>query len=50
MIAFFDPNEIQSFSGWIDRVIEDAALYVPSSPGFIGELSEGFVRSVAFQL
>ena len=50
MIAFFDSNDIQRFSGWIDQHIEDASLYVPSSPGFIGELKEGLVRSVAFQL
>lgn len=50
MIAFFDANEVQRFSGWLDHHIRHASSYVPSRPGFLGELAEGLVRSVAFQL
>lgn len=50
MIAFFGPDEVQHFSDWIDRHIFDASLYVPSRPGLMGELTEGLVRGVAFQL
>ena len=50
MIAFFEADEVQRFSAWIDQHIQEATLYVPFRPGLMGELTEGLVRSVAFQL
>lgn len=50
MIAFFEVKEVQRFSAWIDQHIQDATLYSPYRPGLMGELTEGLVRSVAFQL
>lgn len=50
MIAFFDAKEVQRFAGWINQQILEASLYIPLRPGFVGELKEGLVRSVAFQL
>ena len=50
MIAFFEAKVVQHFAGWINQHIREASLYVPRKPGLIGEMKEGLVRSVAFQL
>ena len=50
MIAFYESKEIHQFKGWIDRHLREASLYVQLKPSFIGDLKEGLVRSVAFQL
>ena len=50
MIAFFEAKVVQQFAGWINQHIREASLYVPLKPGLIGEMKEGLVRSVAFQL
>ena len=50
MIAFFEGKEIERFAVWIGQQMHLASSYIPLKPGLIGELKEGLVRSVAFQL
>ncbi|MES1978391.1 MAG: phospholipase D-like domain-containing protein [Pseudomonadota bacterium] len=50
MVAFFKPDDVQRFTRWIDGHISNAAPYAPVKPGFWGELGEGLVRGLAFQL
>lgn len=50
MVAFFDPSAVARFAAWIEAQRRFTTVYSPKSPGFLGELGEGLVRSVAFQL
>lgn len=50
MIAFFDTSAVERFAAWIEAQKWLTTAYSPKSPGFLGELGEGLVRSVAFQL
>ena len=50
MIAFFETADVERFSNWIDGHIAVATTYTPRKPGLLGELGEGLVRGVAFQL
>ena len=50
MVAFFDTSAVERFAAWIETQKRLTTAYSPKSPGFLGELAEGLVRSVAFQL
>lgn len=50
MVAFFDTSAVERFAAWIETQKRLTTAYSPKSPGFLGELGEGLVRSVAFQL
>ena len=50
MVAFFDTSAVERFAAWIEAQRRFTTVYSPKSPGFLGELGEGFVRSIAFQL
>lgn len=50
MIAFFDTSAVERFAAWIEAQKRLTTPYRPKNPGFLGELGEGLVRSVAFQL
>lgn len=50
MVAFFDTSAVKRFASWIEVQKLQTVPYRPSNPGFLGELAEGVVRSVAFQL
>ena len=50
MVAFFDTAAVERFASWIEAQKLLTTPYRPNRPGFLGELGEGLVRSVAFQL
>ena len=50
MVAFFDTSAVARFAAWIEAQKLLTTPYRPNRPGFLGELGEGLVRSVAFQL
>ena len=50
MVAFFDTSAVERFAAWIETQRRLTTVYSPKVPGFFGELGEGLVRSVAFQL
>ncbi len=50
MVAFFDTSAVESFAAWIETQNRLTTVYNPKSPGLLGALGEGLVRSVAFQL
>ncbi len=50
MIAFFTADDVLRFTRWIDGHISNATPYIATKPGIFGEMGEGLVRAIAFQL
>jgi len=50
MIAFFEASVVERFATWIETQKNLTTPYELQRPGFLRELLEGMVRSVAFQL
>jgi cardiolipin synthase len=50
MFAFYEPEDVQRFAQWLERLRDSAALYNARSPSVTRAFAEGLVRSLAFQL
>jgi cardiolipin synthase len=50
MFAFHDGDAITVCSAWFERERALAAQHVPASPGLVGDVAEGLVLWVGFQL
>ena len=50
MTAFYAPQDIVRFSGWIDELARGAVRYQPGTPGIVRHVGEGLVLWLAFQL
>ena len=50
MIAFHAAPAIDEFSAWYEREQEGATRCIPGKPGFMGDLVDGLVLWVGFQL
>ena len=50
MVCFYQPNDVQRFSQWIEHRIGKAAPYHAKRPGIGVEIAEGLLLWLAFQL
>ena len=50
MVAFYEPGDVASLAGWIDRQASGGTRYVAHRPGLLRDLAEGLVLWLAFQL
>jgi len=50
MVAFYEAADVRRFACWIEGERAAAALFVPSEPGLMRDLSEGLLLWLAFQL
>ena len=50
MMAFHDTAAVARFAEWFDRERGTALRYAPKQPGFIGDVADGLVLWLGFQL
>ena len=50
MMAFHDTAAVARFAEWFDRERDTALRYAPKQPGFIGDVADGLVLWLGFQL
>jgi cardiolipin synthase len=50
MVAFYEPDDVRRFAGWIENERKHAFRYEPAEPGLFRDLSEGLLLWLAFQL
>ena len=50
MMAFHDAAAVTRFAEWFDQERSDALRYAPKQPGFIGDVADGLVLWLGFQL
>lgn len=50
MVAFHDPAAVGAFSAWHRREIASASAFMPTRPGLMGDIADGLVLWIGFQL
>ena len=50
MVSFYESTDVQRFAQWIERERNAAVPYRAQTPGFWGEIAEGLLLWLAFQL
>ncbi len=50
MVTFYEPTDVQGFAQWIERRRSAAVPYHARPPGLLGEVAEGLLLWLAFQL
>ncbi len=50
MVSFYEPTDVQRFAQWIERQRNSAVPYRAEKPGLWGEIAEGLLLWLAFQL
>ena len=50
MMAFHDTAAVARFADWFEHERSDAQRYTPQQPGFIGDVADGLVLWLGFQL
>jgi len=50
MMAFHDPAAVERFADWFEAERATARRSIPKRPGLIGDVADGLVLWVGFQL